>query len=431
MDPLLLTRLRQTNPWLFGEGRVTGAPVATLPSPHVSRLQVDSRTFSRVDRAHLVIGPRQAGKSTLAWSWLRGLERPLFVNAEEPVLRAWCTSAAGFLADVTSLGGVDAIFLEEAQWLEEGPRFAKGLVDARPGVPVLVTGSASFHLLGRTRETLAGRASRHRLLPLSLAEVAPGDGSPPALLQARRTDALERMLSVGGYPEAWLSEDPGEILGGLLQAFVLRDASDLFRVERLDAYQALLQLVAGQVGQLLVVSELASRCGVSAATALRYLELMEEAHVLQLLPSYAGGRRREVTSARKAYFLDNGLRNALVGGLHPHPADRGARAENWVFTELAKALPWEWTLRYWRSAAKAEVDFVVDAPPGLLGIEVKAGSLARPKLARSSRSFIQAYSPRSLWVVNASLSHEATVEGCQVEWIPAWRLPEALASWRG
>ena len=136
-------------------------------------MQRNLTPFIQADLARKMVflsGPRQAGKSTLVWSYLRTLTRPLFLNLEEPSFRMWCRSAAGFLADLSELGSPpDAIFLEEAQHLDEAGLFVKGLVDARLGSPIVVTGSSSFHLMARTRESLAGRARR----------VLRGDGRAP------------------------------------------------------------------------------------------------------------------------------------------------------------------------------------------------------------------------------------------------------------
>ena len=312
MDPLLLDRLHQTNPWLFGQGSVRDAALARPPERWVDRRQVDLSGLLRPGRAHLIVGPRQAGKSSLAWSLLRRLDRPLYVDLEEPVFRQWCTSAVQFLADLRALGlPPDAVLLEEAQRLSDAALFVKGLVDNRAPFPVLVTGSSSFQLQDRTRESLAGRATRHLLLPLSLEEVTPRrPDEPRATLEVRRRRSLARHVRVGGYPEAWTDDHPAAVLSGLVQAVVLHDASDLSRVERPDAYQRLLELCAHRVGNLLVVSELASVCGVAAATAARYLTLMEDMHVLRLVPAFADGRRREVTSARKTFFVDTGLAGA-------------------------------------------------------------------------------------------------------------------------
>jgi predicted AAA+ superfamily ATPase len=403
----------------------------------VPRLQVDTGALVEPGRAHLVVGPRQAGKSCLVWSVLRDRRRPLCLNMEELVLRTWCVSPAAFVSDMSELGPIDALFLEEAQRHPEAALFLKGVADLRPSFPVIVTGSASFHLHGRTRESLAGRATRSLLLPFSLQEVSQGAASAsPAALQLRRRDAIKRMLRLGGYPEVWLSPTPERILGDLLQAFVVRDASDLFAVERLDAYQAVMRLAAGQIGSLVNLSEYATIASVSVNTVARYLALMQEAHVLRLVPPFAKGGRREVTGAPKAFFLDNGLRNAVLGRLSHSieaAADLGALVENWVFAELCKVLPWTCTLRHWRSLSGAELDFVLETPSGgsdgLLGIEVKAGVMRRPRLSRSSRSFIEAYAPCELWVLNDSLRAQQELGATLVRWLPLHSVPEEATAW--
>lgn len=129
----------------------------------------------------------QTGKSALVWT----------IVAE----------AAEFLPT----GGL--LFLEEAQWLDEAGLFIKGIVDAHPGWAVFATGSASFHLLARTRESLAGRATRHHLWPFSLDEAThDAPAAPPAALRAARDQAIARMLVWGSYPAAWTSDAPRNVL---------------------------------------------------------------------------------------------------------------------------------------------------------------------------------------------------------------------------
>ena len=437
MNPSLVERIRQNNPWLFGGEPVGVSPPSRRPEPWIERGQVEVARLLEPGKAHLVIGPRQAGKSSLVWSVLRGLERPLCLNMEEAALRAWCDSPSGFLEDLASLGtagsAVDALFLEEVQWLDNAALFVKGLVDRGAGFPILVTGSSSFHLLDRTRESLAGRATRHLLLPLSLSEAAPVAGLPPAVAASQRRRAVRRQLRLGGYPEVWIGARPEKTLGDLVQAFVLRDASDLFSVERLDAYHDVMLLAARQVANLVNVSEYAAVASVAANTVARYLELLEQAHVLRRLAPFAAGKRREITGARKVFFLDNGLRNAVLGRLSDPvegAADLGPLVENWVFAELAKTLPWMQSIRYWRTLGGAEVDFVIDAPGGLLGIEVKASALTRPKLSRSSRSFVEAYAPREFWVLNDEIEADDRHGDTRLRWVPLHRLPEALGEWK-
>jgi hypothetical protein len=431
MDAMILTRIRQSNPWLFGDQRVGIRGVSAAPLAWVERRQFSAGAMLSSGRAHLVVGPRQSGKSSLVWSLLRDLRTPLYINAEEPLFRQWAQSPTGVLEDIRTLATkLDALFLEEAQWIPSAGLFVKGLVDLKPDFPIVVTGSSSFHLGDRIRESLAGRATRHTLLPFSLKEVCPASsGEAPAVLEAHRRDALSRLLRSGGYPEVWTSGRPGDVLGNLLQGLILRDATDLLAVERPDAFVRILRLAAGQVGNLVNATEYASLCGVSATTVQKYLSIMQDMHVLYLVPPFSGGRRRELTGTYKVFFVDNGLRNALLSRLEEDLSDspdRGPLLENWVFSELLKAFPWPSPVRYWRSQSRAEVDFVLESAKRLLGIEVKSASMTRPVLLRSSRSFVEAYSPREFWVLNESLSAKDTTGVTQLRWIPFHRLPEEL-----
>ena len=126
------------------------------------------------NKAHLVVGPRQAGKSTVVWQWLsKRKQKVLFIDCEQPLIQRWCSSAPLFAADVReSFSSPPILFFEEVQHLDDGALFFKGLVDRRPGVPVLVTGSSAYYLRSGSRESLAGRATRTKLLPFSWQEIA-------------------------------------------------------------------------------------------------------------------------------------------------------------------------------------------------------------------------------------------------------------------
>ncbi|MBM4370532.1 MAG: ATP-binding protein [Deltaproteobacteria bacterium] len=413
------------NPW-WREGRsLEGEIRARLPATYVPRRLRDrlGPLWGSANKAHLVVGPRQAGKTTFLWKHLVETGgRILFLNAEDPRIRAWCRSAAVFLEDLArGLGPVEAIFLDEAQHLDEPGLFVKGLVDLRPGCPIFVTGSSAFHLHARTRESLAGRATRATLLPFGALELLPPAGESPRLTwraEARRV--AERLARTGGYPEVWTAAEPEAILELLVQAFLSRDASDAFRIRRPDAMRRLLPLAAGQVGNLVNIAEWASILGVSRDTVAEYCEILEGAHLIRRVPVFAGGKRAELTASSKVYFLDNGFRNRVLGDLGPLEtrSDRGALLESWVFTELTKARPEGEPVRYWRTRSGAEVDFVLDDPGGLTGLEVKAGAMSAPRLSRSARSFIEAYGPRTFWVLNDTLEAEETLHGTRIRWAP-------------
>ena len=164
-------RILQYNPWLTQPDQADGLIRRYLPETYVMRGAEPVNLQN--DRALLIVGPRQSGKSTLAWRLLQSsAPNILYFNLEDPLLR----SALGVAVELASLlreryPFIRAVFLDEAQHLAEAGIFVKGLVDAKLGIPILVTGSSSFHLMSKTRESLAGRADRLRLLPFSLKEL--------------------------------------------------------------------------------------------------------------------------------------------------------------------------------------------------------------------------------------------------------------------
>ena len=433
MNRDLQTILLADNPWLTDAAQLDGWLRRRIPAVYLPRraIALAGERWDESDRAHLVIGPRQAGKSTAIWAHLAQRGEPaLFLDCEQELVREWCRSSPLLLADLQKL--VDRpvpLFFEEIQHLEEAGLFLKGLIDRKIGVPVLVTGSSSYHLGARTRESLAGRATRTRLLPLSFPEVCRDLADRPEIVRDRlREQRFSRHLVFGGYPAVWTAETPEVLLNDLLEAFVLRDASDLFRITRPDAFRQLLRLLAGQAGQLVNLSEWASILGISRDTVASYLEILESSHIVMVLSPFAGGKRVELTARPKVFPVDTGLRNRLVFDFRPleERTDAGPLLETWVATELWKALPEGATLHFWRSSSGAEVDFVVVRGDRILPVEVKASRLGRPVFSRSLRSFLDAYRPATVLVVNTGLVHRERAGATEVEWLLPIHLAERV-----
>ena len=410
-------RIVQYNPWLIHPDQANALIRRYLPEIYVLRQAEPVKL--RSDRALLIVGPRQSGKSTLAWRLLQSCSpNILYLNLEDPLLR----SALGGAIDLVALlresyQFIQAVFLDEAQHLADAGLFVKGLVDAKSGIPLLVTGSSSFHLMSKTRESLAGRADRLRLLPFSLKELLRHENPVnPVASKSRGKNIFARQMIYGSYPAVYLApadQDRVRLLSDLTEAQILRDASDLFCIRRVDVFRKLLTLLAGQTGNLVNFSELASICHVDAATIHAYVEILEESHIVKVVRPFAGGKRRELTTSPKIYFVDNGIRNQLLNAFSTDISlrtDKGALMENWVFSELYKRLPLTAAIHFWRSKAGGEVDFVVEQAGKLMALEVKAADLDRPRISRSAHSFIEAYQPERFVVLNLSLETHLTAD---------------------
>jgi uncharacterized protein len=434
MDLHTLQLLQEANPWLADPRSVEAFRSQHRPPRLVPRIVPKASSWPVPEKAHLLIGARQSGKTTYLWGLLRGLPRPhLHLNAEEPLVRAWCHSPTLFARDLRGLVTPDTpVLIDESQHLDEAGLFAKGLIDLGLPNPLFVTGSSSYHLRSKTRDSLAGRATRALIHPFSLAEVTQEHRElAPLIRRMKAREAALRQASFGAYPDVWQGDRSEATLIELREAFLLRDASDLFHVKDLDAFRRLLQLIAGQVGSLVNTSEWASICGVSRPTIESYLDVLVECHLVRRVRPFSGGRRGELTRSPKIYFCDNGMLSASLGRFEPFAErlDRGSLLENWVAAELFKHLdplaPGD-ELRYWRSKGGAEVNFVLERPAGLVGVEVKASERQERKLTRSARSFIAAYEPASFLVVGLGAEGAEKLGACAVRWIGPEELEEAV-----
>ena len=428
-------RIKQLNPWVT-KPEIAGKLIDRLLPDIYVRRDIE-QTSAQANRALLVVGPRQSGKSTMIWHLLRHLAPDiLFLNMEDPLLRTGCTSAIDLAEHLREhYPFIKAIFIDEIQHMEEAGLFVKGLVDVKVNIPVWITGSSSFHLRSKTRESLAGRATRHRLLPFSVRELmSHADPANPVSARHICEQIVAHQLVFGSYPAVYLATNHDEkvmLLNDLVEALILRDASDMFRIKRVDAFRKLLTLLAGQIASLVNFSELASICNVDVGTINAYIEILEEGHIVKKIPPFAGGKRREITGASKLFFIDNGIRNQLLNNFSNQlqlRTDKGQLLENWAFTEIHKCLPFQSSLKFWRSKAKAEVDFVIEHTGKTYALEVKFASLRKPKISRSDWSFIEAYKPEEFIVLNMTLEESMIFKETRVNFMTPYGLPHWLAN---
>jgi len=342
----------------------------------------------------------------------------VYVNGNELCFREWCTSPAMFWSDLQKIvKQPKMLFFEEVQYLENAGLFLKGLADLHLNIYIFATGSSSFHLHDKIRESLAGRAERLLLFPFSLKEWAGEKKGSSAIYEHGVLKKLDRMLIFGSYPEVCFSDKPDFVLNSLVESFVIRDVSDTFQIRYPAKFRKLLSLMASQIGNLVNFSDWSSNCGLDIKTVESYANILEESNIIKLLPPYVGGKRAEIISSPKVFFVDNGIRNLMVHQFNDFQsrADKGALFENWVFSELIKNSEYNDMIYYWRSKGGAEVDFVRQHGGNLEGFEAKISH--RPKLSRSARSFIQAYSPESFFVVNFDIHAEMSLEKTVIKWV--------------
>jgi uncharacterized protein len=326
-----------------------------------------AKTLANEFKIVAIVGPRQAGKTTLARTVFP--EMP-YVSLEAPDDLQFAREDPRRFLGQYSAGAV----IDEAQRCPELFSYLQGIVDStkRPGQFVL-TGSQHFGLMEGLTQSLAGRVGFLRLLPFSLGELQSAGWAP---------GSLDELLFKGGYPPLYDQPvSPERWLNAYVTTYVERDVRQLVNVRDLSSFQLFVRLCAGNTGQLLNISRLGADAGVDQKTARSWLGILESSFIAFRLQPHHRNFRKRLVKTPKLYFYDTGLAVRLLGvesseQLVTHPL-RGAIFENWVITELIKgrsARGKSDNLSFWRSHIGHEVDVVAEHGDRLMPVEIKSGA---------------------------------------------------------
>ena len=370
-----------------------------LPREITSRLELALRRLPVV----VLSGLRQTGKSTLLQR-----ESSLATGRAYRTLDDFAVLAAAQVNPESLLEGF--VTLDEVQRCPQLLLAIKRNVDEqrKPGRFVL-SGSANLALLHHVSETLAGRAAYFTLHPMTRREVQSKTGAAPFLMGFMRDLTLprgaakvvtEQEVLAGGLPPACLGAPDGlaDWFRGYVQTYVERDVRQLSQITDLIAFRTLAQLAALRTGQVLTISNLARDAKLSAATAGRYLNLLEASFLIRRLPPFFRNRGSRQIKSPKLFVADSGLAAYLAGvdSLEPGRDDllRGALLETYVAHNLAGLLEAhlpDARLAYWHEQGRHEVDFVIESGRSVFAIEVKAAT----RWSQSDLSGLRAFLDRT------------------------------------
>ena len=328
-------------------------------------------------RVLVIYGPRRVGKTTLLQGYLEGspLKRRLLSGDDVRVQLALGSQDASQILGLAE--GYDLLAIDEAQRVPGIGVGLKILVDQRPDLRVIATGSSSFELAGQVGEPLTGRKRTLELFPIAQCEMLGG------MNRQELRERLEEFLVYGAYPEvvtAQTRQDRIAVLDEIVGSYLLRDILSLNGMRASRTLLELLQLVALQVGAEVSINELSTKTGENNRSIRRLLDLLEKAFVLVRSLPFSRTLRDEVVSAKfKLYFHDNGIRNALLQQFNPLSLRSGAEIgqlwENFVFIERLKYRRYariHGNTYFWRAyRSQREVDLVEERDGVLHGYECK------------------------------------------------------------
>lgn len=353
-----------------------------------------------------LLGPRQAGKTTLAEQIAAG--RPsVYLDLENPADREKLTDAALYLS-----GHEDKlVILDEVQRAPELFQTLRGLIDKgrRRGLKagrLLLLGSASIDLLRQSGESLAGRIAYVELGPFNMLEA---DG-----------DARETLWVRGGFPDSFLAEsDQASAIwrGNFIRTYLERDIPQIGPRVPAETLRRFWTMLAHVQGGTLNAAQLARGLGVDGKTVARYLDLLVDLLLVRRLPPLHANVGKRLVKSPKVYVRDSGIVHTLLGlddrdAVLGHPV-AGGSWEGFVVENLLSVAPERVNASFYRTSAGAEIDLVLEMPGGKLwAVEIKRG--LAPKLDKGFHHAREDLKPERCFVVYSGEERYPKGKGIEV-----------------
>ena len=377
------------------------------------------QTTTLFDRLRLfpavaLLGPRQAGKTTLA-QIVAGRIPNVYLDLERPADRMRLSDPEDFLAAHRD----KLVILDEVQRAPDLFQSLRGLIDRdrRPG-RFLLLGSASMDLLRQSGESLAGRIAYIELRPFTAIEVG--------------TEQADMLWIRGGFPNSFLATNDADSATwrqNFIRTYLERDIPQLGPRIPAETLRRLWTMLAHSQGGLLNAAELARGLAIDGKTVARYLDLLVDLLLVRRLPPYHANVGKRLVKSPRVYVRDSGVLHALLGladfdAVLGHPVVGGSW-EGHVIESLTAAAPESTRASFYRTAAGAEIDLVLELPGGRTwATEVKRG--LAPTLVKGFHDARRVVAPERSFVVYSG--QDRYRKGAGVEVIGLAELAAELAA---
>jgi len=348
--------------------------------------EIKKRMFK--GKAIVIMGARQVGKSTLVDMVLNDFEKDhkiLRLNGDDSDIREIFEKASSTKIN-NIISGHTIVYIDEAQRIPEIGLVLKIMVDNFKNTQVIATGSSSFQLAGKINEPLTGRKFEYSLYPMSFEEMAEHTN----YLEEKRM--LEHRLVFGSYPEIVTNPDDAEDrLKWLAGSYLYKDVMTLENIQKPVLIEKILKAVALQVGSEVSYNEIAQLVGADRSTVEKYIDLLERAFIVFRLPALTRNVRSEIKKGKKIYFIDNGVRNAVIGNFNKinSRTDIGSLFENFIISERIKYLAYRRkniTSHFWRTTQQQEIDYIEEETGSYSAFEFKWNPKKRAKISKTFTS---------------------------------------------
>lgn len=383
--------------------------------------------------AHILIGPRQCGKSTLFAALGEGKYQE--VTFDDFQIRSLAEKdPALFFAQYPPPVIIDEIqyapnIFPEIKLIIDTLKRERVLENLSDEINVLfyLTGSNQILLDTQVKETLVGRASYYHLNTLSVHEIKNALPETP----------LTEILFKGGWPELYTNPalDPVKYLNDYIRNYIEKDIVMSAGIIKKKEFHTVLGMLAARTANLLNHSSLAKDSGVKSVTINEWVSVLERTSLIYLLPPFETNLNKRLTKSPKVYFLDTGLTTRLQGWMDIQPLltspQAGALFETLVLSEIVKCITnfgKNWKISLWRTKDGEEIDFLLENGKGeVLALDAKLGIYGAeplpipPALSKTfpnlKQTIVVTYNGKKLWLSKECLQ------------VPITELTDFLLNW--
>lgn len=391
----------------------------------------------------LLIGPRQAGKTTLLKKIESDLkkqgQKTLFLNLDIDTDAQFFSSQQKLVKKINQEFGKDKgyVFVDEIQRKLNAGIFLKGLYDRDLPYKFIVSGSGSVELKESVRESLTGRKRLFFLNTVSFSEFvdhatdykySKNLSSYLAEDQIFNKQLLAEYLRFGGYPRVVIepkAEEKRLHLHEIYQSYLAKDIALLLGIQKTTALTNLIRLLADKIGSIFKYSTASNLLNISYPTLQNYLWVLENTFIIKEVKPFHQNLVTELKKAPNYYIYDLGLRNMILENFGPinRNSEMGMLFQNFIWRLLTDdSPPATQQLNYWRTKQQAEVDFILKKGNQLLPVEVKYKKLKKNTITYGLRKFIKEYQPQKAVIINLSRKEQIIESKTKIYFIPYYEL---------
>jgi len=322
-------------------------------------------------------GARQVGKTHILYYIKNYLEEKnknvFYYDLEFPeLLQTLNRGTDSFILDLSNKGysGKEEVFvlIDEIQYLDNPTSFLKIIADHHKNIHLIVSGSSTFDIKSKFRDSLAGRTVTFEIFPLSFEEFLTFKESEYKNTNRLSASGIKHIkllyhefIKYGGYPKIALEksqEKKKQYLVQLVDTYIRKDVRDLADVADINKFNNMLKVLASQSGQLLNMPSLSRETNISLPTLQKYLSILEETFVIKRISPFSKSPSVEITKNPKIFLYDSGLQSILWLNNFQETI-LGSVFETNIFSEIVKKYG-RTNIHFWRTKTGQEIDFIIE-----------------------------------------------------------------------